>query len=84
MGKVMRALEVMAQGVQEGDPIKTGLLELPQALGWIGFKDWAIQVHLMAKTTSGKQWGVMMALRAEGVRVALPAQHIHLEERMPE
>ncbi len=90
MGKVMRALEAAAQRVQEDDQIKTGLLEPPQALGWIGFKDWSIQVRLVAKTAPGKQWDVMMALRrhavealhAEGVRVALPAQHIHLEERM--
>jgi small-conductance mechanosensitive channel len=55
-------------------------------LGWIAFKDWAMQVRLIAKTMPGKQWKVMMALRqyvlealqAEGVRVALPTQNIRM------
>lgn len=84
MGKVMRALEGAAARAQEDEAIKADLIEPPQALGWIGFKDWAVQVRLMAKTMPGKQWGVMMALRqyavealqTAGVEVALPAQRI--------
>lgn len=84
MGKVMRALEGAAVRAQEDEAIKADLIEPPQALGWIGFKDWAVQVRLMAKTMPGKQWGVMMALRqyavealqTAGVEVALPAQRI--------
>ena len=92
MGRVMRALESAGARAQADEAIKADLLEPPQALGWIGLKDWAVQARLTAKTAPGKQWGVMMALRkyavealqAEGVRVALPAQAIRLEERMTE
>jgi len=48
---------------QEDETIQSDLLEPPQALGWIGFKDWAVQVRVMAKTKPGKPWSVMMALR---------------------
>ena len=83
-GKVIRALEAAARRAQEDETIKADLLEPPQALGWIGFKDWAVQVRIMARTRPGKQWGVMMVLRqyavealhAEGVRVALPTQTV--------
>jgi len=82
--KVIRALEAAARRAQEDETIKADLLEPPQALGWIGFKDWAVQVRIMAKTRPGKQWGVTMALRqyavealhAEGVKVALPTQNV--------
>jgi small conductance mechanosensitive channel len=88
MGKVMRALEAAAAQAQADESIKADLLEPPQALGWIGFKDWAVQVRVMAKTAPGKQWGVTMALRkyavgalqAEGVQVALPGQVVRQEE----
>ncbi len=91
IGVVIRALESAAARAQADDVIKADLLEPPQALGWIGFNDWAIQVRLMAKTKPGKQWGVMMALRqyavealrAEGVRVAVPRQEIEMAERTP-
>jgi len=84
IGVVIRALEAAAARAQADDAIKADLLEPPQALGWIGFNDWAIQVRLMAKTKPGKQWGVMMALRqyavealqAAGIRVALPTQKV--------
>lgn len=80
MGKVIKTLEAAAARAAEDESIKADLLEAPQALGWIGFKDWAVQVRLMAKTAPGKQWGVMMALRryavealqAQGIRVAVP------------
>jgi len=83
-GKVIRALEAAARRAQEDETIKADLLEPPQALGWIGFKDWAVQVRIMARTRPGKQWGVMMVLRqyavealhAEGVKVALPTQKV--------
>lgn len=82
--QVLRALEAAARRAQEDETIKVDLLEPPQALGWIGFKDWAVQVRIMAKTRPGKQWGVTMALRqyavealhAEGVKVALPTQTV--------
>lgn len=85
MQKVSRALEAAAGRAQADETLKADLLEPPQAFGWIAFKDWAVQVRLMAKTMPGKQWKVMMALRqyalealqAEGVRVALPIQNIH-------
>jgi len=91
MGRVMRALEAAAAKAQADEMIRADLLEPPEALGWIGFKDWAVQVRLMAKTRPGKQWGVMMALRryavemlqAEGVRVALPAQEIRWTKSKP-
>ena len=83
-GKVIRALEAAARRAQEDETIKADLLEPPEALGWIGFKDWAVQVRIMARTRPGKQWGVMMVLRqyavealhAEGVKVALPTQKV--------
>jgi small conductance mechanosensitive channel len=86
MQKVSRALEAAAARAQSDESIKGDLLEPPEALGWIAFKDWAVQVRLMAKTLPGKQWKVMMALRqyaleamqAEGVRVALPTQNIRV------
>ncbi len=86
MQKVSRALEAAAGRAQADETLKADLLEPPQAFGWIAFKDWAVQVRLMAKTMPGKQWKVMMALRqyalealqAEGVRVALPTQNIRM------
>jgi small conductance mechanosensitive channel len=85
MAGVIRALERAAAQAAGDETVQADLLEPPQALGWIGFKDWAVQVRLTAKTRPGKQWDVMMALRryavealqAEGVNVALPAQVIH-------
>ena len=82
--KVIRALEAAARRAQEDETIKGDLLEAPQTLGWIGLKDWAVQVRIMARTRPGKQWGVMMVLRqyavealhAEGVKVALPTQKV--------
>lgn len=91
MDKVMRALEAAAAKAQDDETVQADLLEPPQALGWIGLNDWAVQVRLTAKTRPGKQWGVMMALRryavevlqAEGVRVALPAQEIRWAKAGP-
>jgi small conductance mechanosensitive channel len=82
MNKVMHALQVAAQKAQADESIKSGLLEPPKAVGWVGFNDWAMQVQLTAKTAPGKQWGVAMALRkyavealqAEGIRIALPVR----------
>jgi len=84
VSKVLQTLEAAVARAQEDEAIKADLLEAPQALGWISFNDWAVQVRLMAKTKPGKQWGVMMALRqyavealqAAGIRVALPAQKV--------
>lgn len=85
--KVIHALEAAAQKVQADAGLQAHLIEPPQAMGWVGLKDWAVQVRLMAKTAPGKQWAVAMALRkavlealqAEGVRVALPTQEVRLE-----
>lgn len=85
--KVIHALEAAAQKVQADAGLQAHLLEPPQAMGWVGLKDWAVQVRLLAKTAPGKQWDVATALRqaalealqAEGVRVALPAQEVRLE-----
>jgi small-conductance mechanosensitive channel len=87
MSKVIRALEMAAQKAQADETIQSDLLEPPQAVGWIGFNDWAVQVRLVAKTKPGQQWSVAMALRryavealqAEGVRVAIPLQQIRWE-----
>ena len=84
VSQVLQTLEAAVARAQEDEAIKADLLEAPQALGWISFNDWAVQVRLMAKTKPGKQWGVMMALRqyavealqAAGIRVALPAQKV--------
>jgi small-conductance mechanosensitive channel len=78
----------MAGCASEGRKDPSDLLEPPQALGWIGFKDQGVQVRILAKTKPGKQWGVLMALQpyavealqAERVKVALPAQEIRLDK----
>jgi small-conductance mechanosensitive channel len=87
MSTVIRSLEIAAQKAQADETIQPDLLESPQALGWIGFNDWAVQVRLVAKTKPGQQWSVATALRryavealqAEGVRVAIPLQQIRWE-----
>ncbi len=86
-GAVQRALERAAQQAQADESLKTDVLEAPEAVGWVGFKDWGIQVRLTARTVAGKQWAVanvlrrcvLEALQAEGVRVARPAQDVRLE-----
>lgn len=86
--RVRRALEASGQRVQADEALKAYLLEPPQALGWIGFKEWAAQVRVLVKTVPGKQWDVAMALRkhalealrAEGVPVALPVQEVRLDK----
>jgi small-conductance mechanosensitive channel len=87
MSKVIRSLEAAAQKAQADETIQPYLLEPPQAVGWIGFNDWAVQVRLVAKTKPGQQWSVATALRryavealqTEGVRVAVPLQQIRWE-----
>lgn len=86
MARVLRLLEGAARAAQEDASIKSDLLEPPQVLGWVGLKEWAVQVRLMAKTAPGKQWGVAMALRrhaiealqAAGIGVALPIQEVRM------
>jgi small conductance mechanosensitive channel len=81
MERVTRALHAAARRVQEDETVKDHLLEAPQVFGWLGFKDWAVQVQLMAKVKPGQQWAVARAMRrhalealqAEDVRVATPA-----------
>jgi moderate conductance mechanosensitive channel len=87
MSTVIHSLEMAAQKAQADETIQSDLLEPPQALGWIGFNDWAVQVRLVAKTKPGQQWSVATALRrhavealqAKGVRVAIPLQQIRWE-----
>ncbi len=91
MSLIMTALERAAKRTADDATVGADLLEPPQSLGWIGFSDWAMQVRLMAKTKPGKQWGVMMAMRqygleelhAAGIRVAVPAQRVHVEPDVP-
>jgi small conductance mechanosensitive channel len=87
MSEVIRSLEKAAQRAQADETIRPDLLEPPQALGRIGFNDWAAQGRLVAKTKPGQQWSMAMALRrytvralrAEGVRVAISLQQIRWE-----
>ncbi len=84
MEAVMRALQAAAERTQADEAVTADLLEPPEAIGWIGLKDWSVQMRLVAKTRPGRQWAVMMALRrhaletlrAEGVGVALPSQKV--------
>ena len=86
MARVLRVLEDAARAAQEDESIQADLLEPPQVLGWVGLKEWAVQVRLMAKTAPGKQWGVAMVLRryavealqAAGIGVALPIQEVRV------
>ena len=75
MAAVMRALRAAAEQVAGDAALKADLLEAPQALGWVAFKDWAVQVRLQAKTAPGKQWGVMTALRQQALE-ALRAEGV--------
>lgn len=81
MSRVMPALEAAAARVAADETVKDNLLEAPEVQGWVGLKDWSVQVRLLARTLPGKQWGVMMAMRryavealqAEGLEVGLTA-----------
>ncbi|MCS6910673.1 MAG: mechanosensitive ion channel family protein [Anaerolineales bacterium] len=81
MSRVLPALEAAAARVAADEAVKDDLLEAPQVQGWVGLRDWSVQVRLLARTLPGKQWGVMMAMRryavealqAEGIEVGLPA-----------
>ncbi len=92
MSLIMTALERAAKRTADDATVGGDLLEAPQSLSWIGFSDWAMQVRLMAKTQPGKQWGVMMVmrqygleeLRAAGIRMAVPAQRVHVEHDQAE
>lgn len=87
MEKVTRALQAAAKLTQEDEAVQGQLLTAPETFGWLGFKDWAVQVRLQAKVKPGQQWLVARALRrhaldalhAQGVRVAVPAG----DERRP-
>ncbi len=88
MAGVLRVLEDAARAAQEDESIKADLLEPPQVLGWVGLREWAVQVRLMAKTAPGKQWRVAMALRryavealqTAGIGVALPVQEVRVSD----
>ena len=80
----LHALENAIHLVQEDEGIASSLLEVPHALGWTGFTDWAVQVQIITKTKPGKQWIVARELRKvgleclqkEGIRVAIPLQRV--------
>jgi small-conductance mechanosensitive channel len=88
MERALKALEESARLVQSDEKIASAILEVPYALGWTGFTDWAVQMQVIAKTQPGQQWVVARALRKialellqkEGIRVAVPRQRI---ENMP-
>jgi len=69
--EAVRILEEAGQQAREDPEIKDDLLEPPQASGWVGLKDWSVQVRLMAKTRPGRQWQIASRLR----RYALDALH---------
>ncbi len=77
MDTVLRALEAAAQRAQADPAIQSSLLEPPQAVGWVGLKDRAVQVRLMAKTRPGQQWTVAMRLRKYAVE-ALQATGVEM------
>jgi len=85
---VMHVLEEAAAQAQADQALQAKLLEPPQALGWIGLTDWAVQVRLTAKTKPGKQWEVtrtlrqyaMEALHKAGVKLSRPTQVFQLDQ----
>lgn len=84
--EAVRILEKASQQARDDPEIKDDLLEPPQASGWVGLKDWAVQVRLMAKTKPGKQWQVasrlrqyaLDALHSAGILVATPRPAIEV------
>jgi small conductance mechanosensitive channel len=86
-GQVVRALESAAQVVAADVVLKTALLDVPRAEGWVGLNEWAVQMRLSARTQPGRQWEVeaglrraaLEALQAAHIRVAVPAQAVRLE-----
>jgi len=77
MNRVMPALEAAAARLAADETVKGDLLEAPQVQGWVGLKDWSVQVRLLARTAPGKQWGVMMAMRRYAVE-ALQAEGLEI------
>ncbi len=77
MNRVMPALEAAAARLAADETVKDDLLEAPQVQGWVGLKDWSVQVRLLARTAPGKQWGVMMAMRRYAVE-ALQAEGLEV------
>ena len=79
---VLQSFEEAIRKVQSDEEIVPAMLESPNALGWTGFTDWAVQTQIVAKTQPGKQWSVARALRKaaleqlnkEGLRLAVPWQ----------
>jgi moderate conductance mechanosensitive channel len=77
---VTRALVAAAERLQDDPETRDALLSPPEIVDWTNLSEWSIQVRVMAKTLPGKQWGVgralrraaVEALRASGVRVAVP------------
>jgi small conductance mechanosensitive channel len=63
MQEVTNALEKASLQSQKDPSVAPDLLEKPQVVGWIGHKDWTVQVRLMAKTRPGRQFQVANALR---------------------
>ena len=88
MERALQILEESARLVQTDEKIASVILEVPYALGWTSFTDWAVQMQVIAKTKPGQQWIVARAVRKnalellqkEGIRVAVPRQRV---ETMP-
>jgi small-conductance mechanosensitive channel len=84
MESTLHGLEKAIRLVQADQEIASEFLELPVALGWTGFTDWAVQAQIVAKTKPGKQWMIARALRKagleqlqkKGISVARPLQRV--------
>jgi moderate conductance mechanosensitive channel len=85
--QAVSVLQKAAKGAKIDPAIQDDLLEEPQAVGWVGLKDWAVQVRLMVKTRPGRQFQVAGVLRqyaleafqAAGIEVAIPRQDIKVQ-----
>jgi len=66
----IRALEAATARLQKDEALTKFLIDAPQLAGWVGFKDWGVQMRLTAKTVSGKQWEVASALRKYATVIA--------------
>lgn len=86
---VVRILENALEQAQNDPDVREELLETPQAVGWVGMNDWAVQVRLMSKTKPGSQLAVankfrqyaLDALNSAGIDMALPRQALTVQDR---
>jgi small conductance mechanosensitive channel len=84
MESTLHSLEKAIRLVQADGEIAPDIIEVPQAIGWTGFTDWAVQAQIVAKTRPGTQWMIARALRKagleqihkKGIHVARPMQRV--------